>query len=138
MLLNLDTGDGKTLPVEIAKCSGASQKAGNPPAKMRNPSHKQDSTPKNLGHFDSSMGIHTRIGRFDHRKRLLQVVTGPGFKRTPSLQTFDEVDLGGINAVSTVSGSGIPPDSLVSAPNFAPAVDPDRACISFKRSLVKG
>ncbi len=37
MLLNLNTGDGKTLPVEIAECGGASQEAGNPPAKIRNP-----------------------------------------------------------------------------------------------------
>ena len=39
MLLNLNTGDGKTLPVEIAECGGASQEAGNPPAKMRNSMH---------------------------------------------------------------------------------------------------
>src|ERR1700722_19326224 len=138
MLLNFNTGDGKTLPIEIAECGGASQKAGNPPAKFRNPGHRQHSTLEDFGYLNRTMRSHTRVGCLDHRECLFQVVTGPGLKCAPALQAIDEVELCGTNAVSTVSDAGIAPDSLASGPDLAQPVDTDRSCVSLERSLVKG
>src|SRR5580698_3634475 len=118
MLLNFNTGDGKTLSIEIAECGGASQKAGNPPAKFRDPGHRQNSTLEDFGYLNRTMRSHTRVGCLDHRERLFQVVTGPGLKRAPALQAIDEVELRGIHAVSTVSDSGVTPDYLVSGPDL--------------------
>ena len=60
MPLNLYTGDGKTLPVEIAKRGGASQKAGNPPAKIGEFGSLRCGGKRShdFGYFDGAMGSH--------------------------------------------------------------------------------